>query len=240
MDLLKRHIFGHKSEKLPPGLMAGSIDLFGVDPVATPATVQIPAHQREIKAKTGHGRETLPDNLPCEEILLDVPDAEKICPCCGKDRVCIGNDVREELDIVPPQFIKHRYLRPKYACRQCTECGVAQAEPVVSVIDKGIPTANLVTWIVLSKYLDHLPLYRIASQFKRWGVEVAETTMVGWITAVFELLGPIHRAMEHEIRSCGCLHVDETTLRVQRGEKDKLGLGKASVDYLWAMLAKFG
>jgi hypothetical protein len=44
--------------------------------------------------------------------------------------------------------------------------------------------------------------------------------------------------MEHEIRSCGCLHVDETTLRVQRGEKDKLGLGKASVDYLWAMLGR--
>ena len=239
VELLKRHIFGHTSEKLPPSLMGGAIDLFGVDPVEpTPATVQIPAHSREITAKPGHGRETLPDNLPCEETILDVPEAEKVCPCCGKDRVCIGNDVREELDIVPPQFIKHRYLRPKYACRQCTECGVAQAEPLVSVIDKGIPSVGLVTWIILSKYLDHLPLYRIASQFKRWGVEVAETTMVGWITAVFELLGPIHRAMEHEIRSCGCLHVDETTLRVQRGEKDKLGLGKASVDYLWAMLGR--
>jgi len=93
--------------------------------VAKLATIQIQAHQREIKFKPGHGRETLPDNLPCEEIILDVPEAEKVCPCCGKDRVCIGNDVREELDIVPPQFIKHRYLRPKYACRQCTECGVA-------------------------------------------------------------------------------------------------------------------
>lgn len=238
-ELLRRHIFGHKSEKLPPGLMASSFDLFGVDPgPAKSTTVLIPSHSREIKAKPGHGRETLPDNLPCEETILDVPEAEKVCPCCGKDRVCIGNDVREELDIVPPQFIKHRYLRPKYACRQCTECGVAQAEPVVSVIDKGIPTANLVTWIILSKYIDHLPLHRIASQFKRWGVEIAETTMVGWIAAVFELLGPIHRALEHEIKSCGCLHVDETTLRVQKGEKDRKGVGKTSVDYLWAMLGR--
>ena len=237
--LLKRYIFGHKSEKLPPGLMADSIDLFAGELPSCetlPETVQIPAHQRVLQAKPGHGREMLPDNLPCEVTTLDVSEAEKICPCCGKARVCIGNDVREELDIIPPQFIKHRYLRPKYACRECTEEGVAQAEPLVSVIDKGIPSVGLVTWIILSKYLDHLPLYRIASQFKRWGVEVAETTMIGWITSVFELLGPIHQALEHEIRTCGCLHADETTLRVQRGEKDKLGLGKSSVDYLWAVL----
>ena len=239
LELLKRHIFGHRSEKLPASLdPASAMDLFGSEVAAPPVeTVPVQAHQR-IASPKGHGRAVLPENLPCEEIELDVPDSEKICPCCGKDRVCIGADSRDELDIIPPQFIKRRYIRPKYACRACTECGVAQAEPALCVIDKGIPSANLVVWIVLAKYLDHLPLYRIANQFKRWGVEISETTMVGWIASVFELLGPIHRALEHEIKTCGCLHVDETTLRVQRGEKDKLGLGKASTDYLWAMLGR--
>ncbi|MEN9306075.1 MAG: hypothetical protein RL173_7 [Fibrobacterota bacterium] len=239
LELLKRHIFGHRSEKLPASLdPASAMDLFGSEVVAVSVeTVPVHAHERTTSPK-GHGRAVLPENLPCEEIELDVPDSEKICPCCGKDRVCIGADSRDELDIIAPQFIKRRYIRPKYACRTCTECGVVQAEPAMCVIDKGIPSANLVVWIVLAKYLDHLPLYRIANQFKRWGVEIAETTMVGWIASVFELLGPIHLALEHEIKTCGCLHVDETTLRVQRGEKDKLGLGKASTDFLWAMLGR--
>jgi transposase len=240
LELLKRHIFGHKSEKLPASLNpSGSMDLFGqpVSADASTATVAIASHERTVRPK-GHGRAVLPENLPCEEIILDVPPEEKICPCCGKDRICIGEDSREELDLVPPQFTKRRYLRRKYACRDCTECGVAQAQPVVSVIDKGIPSARLVVWIVMAKYLDHLPLYRVAAQFKRWGVEISDTTMIGWITSVFELLGPIHRALEHEIRTCGCVHADETTLRVQRGEKDKLGSGKASTDYLWAMLGR--
>ncbi|MBK8803728.1 MAG: transposase [Fibrobacteres bacterium] len=76
-------------------------------------------------------------------------------------------------------------------------------------------------------------LHRIASQFKRWGVEIAETTMIGWICAIFELLGPIHKAWSARSRRVWMLHVDETTLRVQKGEKDKLGVGKTSVDYLW-------
>ena len=239
LELLKRHIFGHRSEKLPASLdSASAIDLFGSEAVPVPAEiVPVHAHERATNPK-GHGRAVLPENLPCEVIQLDVPDSEKICSCCGKDRIRMGEDTRDELDIIPPQFIKRRYIRPKYACRTCTECGIAQAEPAMCVIDKGIPSANLVVWIVLAKYLDHLPLYRIANQFKRWGVEIAETTMVGWIASVFELLGPIHRALEHEIKTCGCLHVDETTLRVQRGEKDKLGLGKASTDFLWAMLGR--
>ncbi|MBK8804633.1 MAG: transposase [Fibrobacteres bacterium] len=94
------------------------------------------------------------------------------------------------------------------------------------------------SWIILSKYVDHLPLHRIADQFKRWGGDRFETTMIGWIAAIFELLGPIHKALEREIKTCGCMHVDETTLKVQKGEKDKRGVGKTSVDYLWAMLGR--
>lgn len=239
LELLKRHIFGHRTEKLPPALAAAAtLDLFGAEaPVMAPEIVPVLGHDRAVRPK-GHGRAVYPENLPCEEIELDVPPAEKTCPCCGKARVCIGADSRDELDIIPPQFLLRRYIRPKYACRACTECGVAQAEPVVSVIDKGLPSAGLVVWIVLAKYIDHLPLYRIAAQFKRWGVVISDSTMIGWITSVFDLLGPIHRALEHEIRTSGCLHVDETTLRVQRGEKDKLGVGKTSTDYLWAMLGR--
>lgn len=242
MDWFKRQMFGHKSEKLPPGWdaqVALAQDMFGQNLSApTPVSVTVPEHTRKSLPKVGHGRQELPADLPREEILLDVPESEKTCPCCQGARVHIGDDTRDELHLVSPRFVVRRYIRPKYGCRQCTELGVVQAEPAVCVIDKGIPSVELVVWIVLAKYLDHLPLHRIASQFKRWGVDVAESTMVGWIAAIFDLLGPIHRSLEHEIRKSGCLHVDETTLRVQRGEKDKFGSGKASTDYLWAMLGR--
>lgn len=242
MDWFRRQMFGHKTEKLPPGWdaqVALGQDLFGQDlSTSAPDKIHVPAHDRKVLPKVGHGRSELPEDLPREEIVLEVPESEKTCPCCSQRRVHIGDDTREELHLIQPRFVVRRYRRPKYACRKCTEEGVAQAEPAVCVIDKGIPSVELVVWIVLSKYMDHLPLYRIASQFKRWGVDVAESTMVGWIAAAFDLLGPIHRALEREIRQSGWLHVDETTLKVQRGEKDKFGSGKASTDYLWAMLGR--
>jgi len=242
MDWFRRQMFGHKTEKLPPGWdaqVALGQDLFGQDlSVPAPQTLTVPAHDRKVLPKVGHGRQELPKDLPREEILLDVPESEKTCPCCQGPRAHIGDDTREELHLIQPRFVVRRYRRPKYACRTCTLEGVAQAEPAVCVIDKGIPSVELVVWIILSKYMDHLPLHRIASQFKRWGVDVPESTMVGWITAAFELLGPIHRALEHEIRQSGCLHVDETTLRVQHGTKDQWGRGKTDIDQLWAMLGR--
>lgn len=240
LEWLKRQMFGNRSEKLPPTLPGTTpVDLFGGEVVATPpATVAVPAHERKVAPKSGHGRESLPEGLPVEEIILDVSEEEKICAGCGAELVRIGEDVREELHIVSPRLVVRRYVRPKYACRICTERGVTQAEPAIAVIDKGIPSVDLVVWVLLSKYLDHLPLHRIAAQFKRWGADIAETTMIGWIAAVFELLGPIQRAMEHELRTCGCLHADETTLRVQRGVKDKNGRGRTSTGYLWAVLGR--
>jgi len=238
LEWLKRQMFGSRSEKLPPVLPGTTpVDLFGGDaPSPSSLTMTVPAHESKVAPKAGHGREALPEGLPVEEIVLDVSDEEKVCGGCGTDLVKIGEDTRDELHLVSPRFVVHRYVRPIYACRRCTERGVTQAEPAIAVIDKGIPSVDLVVWVLLSKYLDHLPLHRMASQFKRWGVEIAETTMIGWIAAVFELLGPIQRAMEHELRTCGCLHADETTLRVQRGDKDKHGRGRTSTGYLWAVL----
>ena len=239
LEWLKRQMFGSRSEKLPVHLASGAADLFGNTPAEPdPSTVTVPTHDRKVATKAGHGREKLPEGLPVETIVLDLPETEMACGECGKDLVKIGEDTREELHIVSPRFIVRRYVRPIYACRVCTELGVKQVPPPVTVIDKGIPSVELVVWVLLSKYLDHLPLHRIASQFKRWGVEVAETTMIGWIAAVFDLLGPIQRAMEHEIRTCGCVHADETTLRVQRGDKDKHGRGRTSTGYLWAVLGR--
>jgi hypothetical protein len=91
--LLKRHIFGHRSEKLPASLdPASAMDPFGSE-VAAPPVETIPVHAHQcVASPKGQGRAVLPENLTCEEIELDVPDSEKICPCCGKDRVCIGAD----------------------------------------------------------------------------------------------------------------------------------------------------
>ena len=94
-------------------------------------------------------------------------------------------------DVAPvvDTLVDERTLRELYL--RAFQTVVTQAEPAIAVIDKGIPSVDLVTWVLLAKYLDHLPLHRVASQFKRWGVEIAETTMIGWIAAVKSESGPI-------------------------------------------------
>lgn len=164
LEWFKRQMFGHKTEKLPPGWdaqVALAQDMFGQIPsTAVPASSPEPSERKSPKA--GHGRQALPADLPREDILMDVPESEKTCSCCQGARTCIGEDSREELHYVPGRFVVRVYRRPKYACRLCTEEGVVQAQPAPSVIDKGIPSVELVVWVIIAKYLDHLPLYRIA------------------------------------------------------------------------------
>ena len=238
---LKRQIFGTKSEKLiDPS--ADSADLFGFESQDTVVVVPervIPAGTRTTK---GHGREVLPEWLERRIRVVDLPENEKICSCCG---VCMcampEREVSEVLHLEAPKMWVERIERIKYVCPTNPENGVHTGPVPEAFIDKGLANLDVILWIVIAKFMDHIPLHRVKSQIKRWGngLEVAESTMVGWIAAVFDLLGPIQRAMEHEIRSTGWMHLDETHLRVQLGEENSLGRGITSTCYLWAMVGRY-
>jgi transposase len=154
--LVREASFGRRAETLPEDQM-----LLGLEDVeqtvASDAAIADQSGSAERAAKRRSNRGALPAHLPRIEIVVDVDDT--ICPCCRGELHRIGEDTSERLDIVPAQFRVLVTRRPKYACRTC-EDGVLQAPAPARLIEGGLPTEATVAQVLVSKYADHLPLYR--------------------------------------------------------------------------------
>ena len=151
-------------------------------------------------------RRALPESLPRVEVLHDL--ASKDCPECGQGLERIGEEVSEQLDIIPAKFFVRRHVRPKYCCRHCERLHTAAlpAQP----IDKGIAAPGLISHVAVGKYLDHQPLYRQEAQFERLGVAIPRSTMAGWFGELEVLIDPlVGRVIEH-LTAERLLHADET------------------------------
>ena len=198
----------------------------GEDP---PALVHIPEHTRG-KAK----RRPLPEALPREEVVIDIPEEQKHCQC-GAELVRIGEETSEKLDVIPPQLRVIRTIRPKYACHECEGSGDEQRPAVriasmpPALIDKGIASAGLLAYIVTSKFCDCLPLYRQEKQFERIGVELSRRTMADWMIATSEACAPLMEVLESHLRSGPLLQLDETTVQVM----EEPGRENTTTSYMW-------
>lgn len=151
------------------------------------------------------------------------------CQCgqCGAGLVKIGEDISEQLDIEPARFFVHRHIRPQYACRACET--VTAAPIPAAVIDGGLAAVGLLAWVAASKYLDHLPLYRIEQIAARQGVSLPRSTLAHWIGRIGVALQPLAERLTELLRQRTCLHADETPVR----QLDP-GTGKTKHAYLWA------
>ena len=136
-------------------------------------------------------RGALPAHLSRIETVVDIESP--ICPCCSGALHRIGEDVSERLDIVPAQVRVLVIRRPKYACRAC-EDGVMQAPAPVRLIEGGLPTDAAVAQVLVSKYADHLPLYRQAQIYARQGLTLDRSTLADWVGRAAFLLRPVHAA----------------------------------------------
>jgi transposase len=170
-------------------------------------------------------RRPLPDSLPRVEVLHDL--VSKDCPACGQGLQRIGEEVSEQLDIVPAKFFVRRHVRPKYCCRHCETLHTAAlpAQP----IDKGIAAPGLITHVATGKYLNHQPLYRQEAEFKRMGVAIPRSTMAGWFGELEVLLDPLVQRMIEVLLAERIVHADETPVPVLDP-----GAGKTATGYLWA------
>jgi transposase len=165
------------------------------------------------KVRPGHGRRPLPADLPRQVIHVPVEEEERDCPLCGRARVCIGHLISEMIEFVPASFRVLRFEREKLACPPCGE-GVAIGPAPDRVIDSGLPGPGLLAHVVLSKYVDHLPLHRLARIYARSGVHFAVSTLADWVGGGAEALTPIaRRILEHALAS-EVLQTDDTGLRV--------------------------
>ena len=210
---LQRHRFGRRAESLPVDqLLLGleeaeqvEAENFAGEEAADPAKRNERARQRRAN------RGTLPEHLPRVEQVIDI--ADKTCPCCSGLLHVMGEDKSERLDIVPAQFRVIVTRRPKYACRACEEV-VVQAPAPARLVEGGIPTEATVAHVLVSKYADHLPLYRQAQIYARQGIVLDRSTLADWVGKAAFLLRPVHERLFHTLKASSKLFADETTAPV--------------------------
>lgn len=231
---LQRHQFGRRAETLPEDQM-----LLGLEDVeqaaasdAAVADQATPATQRARAEKRRANRGSLPAHLPRIEFVADVDD--KTCRCCQGALHRIGEDKSERLDIVPAQFRVLVTIRPKYACRKC-EDGVVQAPAPARLIEGGIPTEATIAQVLVSKYADHLPLYRQAQIYARQGVNLDRSTLADWVGNAAWHLRPLHERLLSKLKERSKLFADETTAPVLDP-----GRGRTKTGQLWAYAADDG
>jgi transposase len=185
-----------------------------------------------------HGRAAVPEHLQRREVVHDLTEAEKLCPCCGRLRACIGTQTAEQLDMDPPRLFVLRTIKKSYACPH----GVPQQVPVeqrfrtagpaeVGPIARGLCGAGLLAQVITAKFADHIPLHRFAGQLTRWGVSIARSTLGDWVAQAADLLGPLYRLMHQEILLSRALHGDDTNVKLRVP-----GAPKTRKAHLWACI----
>jgi transposase len=225
---LQRHRFGRRAETVPEDqLLLALEDIEQAEAIeAAEAEKDAPEAKAAGAQKRRANRGALPAHLPRIETTVDLDD--KTCPCCQGLLHRIGEDVSERLDILPAQFRVLVTRRPKYACRSCEEI-VAQAPAPARLIEGGIPTEATVAQILVSKYADHLPLYRQAQIYARQGVNLDRSTLADWVGRAAWHLRPVYERLLGHIRSSSKIFADETTAPVLDP-----GRGRTKTGQLWA------
>lgn len=218
---LQRAQFGRRSERLDPDQLALALEDLDADIArireSRPAAAKLPSE------RTPH-RKPLPDHLPREDIRLDIEDA--VCACCGGALHAIGESQSEMLDWVPAQLRVIRITRPKYACRVCET--VVQAPAPERLIAGGPATPALIAQVLVSKYCDHTPLYRQSQIFARHGVDLARSTLAGWVGGACWWLEALHERLCRNVFASDHLFADDTPVPVLDP-----GRGRTKTGRLW-------
>jgi len=226
---LKRLIFGQKRERFVPEENAKQLTFLNQpvssEPLSKTEQISYTRNRRKQKTKPP-SRQILPAHFTRKEIIIE-PEGDTT----GMKK--IGEEITEELEFEPGKLYVNRYIRPKYALPgdEGVVIGLLPTRP----IEKGIAGPGLLAHLTISKFVDHLPLYRQQQIFKRLGIELAESTLCGWIKATYELIQPLAELMRERVLQSGYLMVDETPIKVQDPEIK----GKNHQGYYWVYYDPF-
>jgi transposase len=216
----KRWAFGRRRERFTEG--EGQGHLFDLDPPAVdePEDSITPDEEAETEVKGHHRRKKRKidwDKLRQIRHEHDLSDEEKVCPC-GRTMDRIGEDVTRELEYEPAKLEAHIHTRPKYACRCCKD-GVSAAPLPPRPIPGGIAGPGLITEVIVGKFGDHLPLYRLEDILTRCGVYISRSTMCDWVKAAAELLRPLYDLQRELVLQSSVMWTDDTPITVLGGLK---------------------
>ncbi len=219
---LKRMQFGQSSEKVTREIEQLELELDALHEEEAHAAAKRPAAVQKL-IETPY-RKPLPEHLPRQE---EVHEPACTCPNCGGVMRKLGEDVTEVLDYVPASFKVIRHVRPKLSCRVCET--IVQAPMPSLPIERGKPGPGLLAHVLVSKYADHLPLYRQSEIYAREGVDLERSTLADWVGRAAALLDPLVAALRKSVLSSDVLHGDDTPVPVLAP-----GLGKTRTGRLWA------
>lgn len=232
--LFRNARFGRKSEKgIVPEQFALQFD--EAEPQAQASQEQTPEPgQTETviytRAKKGMGRKALPKSLPYVEEIHDLSIEEKQCNC-GCEMAHIGDDITEQLDVVPQMTFRVVHIRKKYACKACEET-IKTASFPKQPIPQSIASSGLLAAVIDAKFNRHMPLYRQEAMFKEASISATRATLCNWVVKAADLLIPLVKLMEANIQEYDIAYADETPVQVLK-QKDKPPTSKS---YMWLFI----
>ena len=238
LQQLLRRIYGRSSEKIDAGqmaLFAEMLEQLQGPQTGSPAPVTPPvppAPQAAGASGGGHGRRRLPADLPRQRVVHDLPEGQKPCPCCGKMRQKIGEEVTEKLDLIPAQVFVVEHVQIKYACKACEQAAaeagpqIVLAEKPASPIEKGLAEPGLLAYVIVSKYSDHLPLNRLERILGRHDIDIARSTMCDWAAQCAQGLRPLYDLMVKDLLASRIIHTDDTPVEVLDRTLDQTRTGR--------------
>jgi transposase len=219
LDAALKHRFGRRSERRPKRR-------------------EPKAEEDSSKRRDEHGRTVLPEHLERRDIVHDLTEAEKRCPCCGQPRVCIGEQTAEQLDIEPAKMFVRRTIKKSYACQRCDPTAVPPEQRLqtagpaeVGPIAKGLCGPGLLAHVITAKFADHTPLHRLAGQLLRSDVHVARSTLGDWVAQAADLLTPLYDLMHERLLRSRVIHGDDTGVKLR-----VLGADRTRKAHLWVCI----
>jgi transposase len=240
-EILRKKLFGRSSEKLTKedeaqGLLFNEAeDGIEISPDASEdeSIVTIGKYTRR-KA----GRKPLADDLPREEIIYDLTEEEKKCPCCGEERPSMGQEETEELDIIPAKIHVIKRIYKKYGACGCDEFLHAEIPEVKSapfekrMIPGSIASSGLLAFVFTSKFCDALPFYRQSKMFERIEADISRATMCNWVMEAHGKMNLFFDVFEEHLKSGNFIRMDETTVQVLHEE----GRSPQTTSYMWVAI----
>jgi transposase len=225
LDQLLKRVYGPRADQLNPD----QLHLFGEPPPTDPAPpppAEPAAETPPGKKKAGHGRRALPANLRRVRVEIDVPAAEKLA--VGGTWVKIGEEVSERLDFTPSTLFVRQVVRPKYVVRfadgRPDQLRVAELPP--EALPKATAAPGLVADVIVSKCVDHLPLYRQEKRYARQGIDLSRSTLCGWLADAAAALDPLYRLLKERVLAAKVVHTDDTPIPVQDPTRDHCRTGR--------------
>lgn len=225
---LKAHYFGASSQKLDAaevhpdqGMLFNEAEVLAAIAAAEEAqaarTTKIAAHERKHTA----GRKAIPEHFPRILIEHDLPEEQKLCTCCATPHPLtrIGQEVRECYRFERPKISVERHIRFTYVCGERHE-GVITAPAPPVILPKSMASPSLLAYLITSKFVDGLPLYRVSRQLERSGMDLSPGTAGTWVNTIGgEKIAPLIALMNEELLAAPYLHMDETYLQVLKSDK---------------------